>query len=43
MENHVQLEGENLLENRNYNDMANAMIRKLSDQDAGWLPLSVKL
>lgn len=37
MENHVQLEGEKLLENRNYNDMANAVIRKLSDQDVGWL------
>lgn len=37
MENHVQLEGEKLLENRNYNDMANAVIRKLSDEDVGWL------
>ncbi len=37
MENHVQLEGEKLLEDRNYNDMANAVIRKLSDQDVGWL------
>lgn len=37
MENHVQLEDEKLLENRNYNDMANAVIRKLSDEDVGWL------
>lgn len=37
MENHVQLEDEKLSENRNYNDMANAVIRKLSDQDVGWL------
>lgn len=37
MENHVQLEDEKLSENRNYNDMANAIIRKLSDQDVGWL------
>lgn len=37
MENHIQLEGETLLENRNYNEMANAVIRKLSDQDVGWL------
>lgn len=33
MENHLQLEGEKLLENRNYNDMANAVIRKLSDEE----------
>lgn len=37
MENHVQLEGEPLLENRNYNDMANTVIRRLSDQDVGWV------
>lgn len=37
MENHIQLEGDPLLENRNYNEMANAVIRKLSDQDVGWL------
>ena len=37
MENHVQLEDEKLSENRNYNDIANAIIRKLSDQDVGWL------
>lgn len=37
MENHVQFEDEKLSENRNYNDMANAVIRKLSDQDVGWL------
>lgn len=37
MENHVQLEGDPLLENRNYNDMANTVIRKLSDQDVGWV------
>lgn len=37
MENHVQLEDEKLSESRNYNDMANAVIRKLSDQNVGWL------
>lgn len=37
MENHVQLEDEKFSENRNYNDMANAVIRKLSDGDVGWL------
>ncbi len=37
MENHVQLEDEKHAENRNYNDMAGAVIRKLSDQDVGWL------
>ncbi len=37
MENHVQLEDEKLSENRNYNDMAGAVIRKLSSQDVGWL------
>lgn len=37
MENHVQFEDEKLSENRNYNDMANTVIRKLSDQDVGWL------
>lgn len=37
MENHVQLEDEKFLENKNYNDMANTVIRKLSAQDVGWL------
>lgn len=37
MENHVQLEDEKLSESRNYNDVANAVIRKLSDPDVGWL------
>lgn len=37
LENHVQLEDERPSENRNYNDMANAVIRKLSDKDVGWL------
>lgn len=37
MENHVQLENEKNSESRDYNDMANAIIRKLSDQDVGWL------
>lgn len=37
MENHVQLEDEKFLENKNYNDMANTVIRKLSVQDVGWL------
>lgn len=37
LENHVQLEDEKLSDNKNYNDMANAIIRKLSDKDVGWL------
>lgn len=37
MENHVQLEDEKFLENKNYNEMANTVIRKLSAQDVGWL------
>lgn len=37
LENHVQLDDEKLLNDRNYNDMANAVIRKLSDKDIGWL------
>ncbi len=37
IENHIQLEDERPSENRNYNDMANAVIRKLSDRDVGWL------
>lgn len=36
-ENHVRLEDEQISENRNYNDMANAVLRKLSDKDVGWL------
>ncbi len=37
MENHVQLEDDGASENRNYNDMASAVIRKLSDRNVGWL------
>ena len=37
MENRVQLEEENFSENKNYNDMANLIIRKLSNPDVGWL------
>lgn len=37
LENHVQLEEEKPSDNRNYNDMANTIIRKLSDREVGWL------
>ena len=37
LENHVQLDDEKLSENKNYNDVANAIIRKFSDKDVGWL------
>ncbi|MCD8222163.1 MAG: DUF5716 family protein [Clostridiales bacterium] len=37
MENHVQLEDDGAYENRNYNDMASTVIRKLSDRNVGWL------
>jgi len=37
MENHVRLEEEDIPDNRNYNDMASAVIRKFSHRDVGWL------
>ncbi|MCD7752740.1 MAG: DUF5716 family protein [Lachnospiraceae bacterium] len=37
MENHLSLEAETASEFKNYNEMANSIIRKLSDRDIGWL------
>ncbi|MCD8363159.1 MAG: DUF5716 family protein [Lachnospiraceae bacterium] len=37
MENHVRMEDENFPESKNYNDMAGAVIRRLSDPNVGWL------
>lgn len=37
MENHAQLDDEELAGNKNYNDVASTVLRKFSAQDVGWL------
>lgn len=37
MENHVELDDENINISNNYNDMASAVLRKFAAKDVGWL------